>query len=319
MEKHKSKWKIAVGAIVVVVGIIAILFASGVICIHKWEDATCTVPQTCSKCGKTKGNALGHKWGDPTCLEPKTCSVCGETEGEALGHKYGEWKITKEATCSEEGEREKACTVCGWKNYESIPKLEHTYGKWKVTKKATCTEEGTQEKTCSACGDVQTESIPKVDHTPGDWEVTKEATATSEGEKSKKCKVCGEVLETKEYTLSPEQIEKQYKEKCDTYSYNTIARDPDKYKGKYAKFTGEVIQSMEDGDEYTLRVNVTEGRYGYDDTILVSYTLKDGESRILEDDIVTMYGMLFGTYTYETIFGASVTVPLFFAEYVDVH
>ena len=204
MEKHKSKWKIAVGAIVVLVGIIAVLFASGVICIHKWEDATCTVPQTCSKCGKTKGDALGHKWVDPTCIEPKTCGVCGETEGVALGHKYGEWKITKEATCLEEGEREKACIVCGWKNYEFIPKLEHTYGKWKVTKKATCTEEGTQEKVCSVCGDAQTEAIPKADHTPGDWEVITEATLNSYGTKEKKCKRCEETLETKEFTKEPE-------------------------------------------------------------------------------------------------------------------
>ena len=28
-----------------------------------------------------------HKWTDATCTEPKTCSSCGETEGEALGHK----------------------------------------------------------------------------------------------------------------------------------------------------------------------------------------------------------------------------------------
>ncbi len=29
-----------------------------------------------------------HKWADATCTAPKTCSVCGATEGEALGHSY---------------------------------------------------------------------------------------------------------------------------------------------------------------------------------------------------------------------------------------
>ena len=31
---------------------------------HTWEDATCTTPKTCSKCGETEGEPLGHKWGE---------------------------------------------------------------------------------------------------------------------------------------------------------------------------------------------------------------------------------------------------------------
>lgn len=76
---------------------------------------------------------------------------------------------------------------------------------------------------------------------------------------------------------------------------------------------------MEDGGSYTLRVNITQGTYTWSDTILVSYTKQDSnEARILEDDIITMYGTLAGTYTYESVMGASVTVPLFFAEYIDL-
>ena len=29
-----------------------------------------------------------HKWNDATCTDPKTCSVCGETEGDVLPHSY---------------------------------------------------------------------------------------------------------------------------------------------------------------------------------------------------------------------------------------
>ena len=29
-----------------------------------------------------------HKWVEATCTEPKTCSICGETEGFSLGHKW---------------------------------------------------------------------------------------------------------------------------------------------------------------------------------------------------------------------------------------
>ena len=41
-----------------------------------------------------------HKWTDATCDAPKTCSVCGETEGEALGHTY-------------DNEFDADCNVCG--------------------------------------------------------------------------------------------------------------------------------------------------------------------------------------------------------------
>ena len=51
------------------------------------KSATCTAPEKCS-CGKTKGAALGHKWQDATCKTPKTCSVCKATEGNIGTHKY---------------------------------------------------------------------------------------------------------------------------------------------------------------------------------------------------------------------------------------
>ncbi len=69
---------------------------------HEWEDATCTTPQTCAKCGETQGEAAGHSWEEATCSAPKTCSVCGKTKGEALDHTW------TEATCS----APKTCSVC---------------------------------------------------------------------------------------------------------------------------------------------------------------------------------------------------------------
>lgn len=98
-------------------------------------------------------------------------------------------------------------------------------------------------------------------------------------------------------------------------SFDDVARDPDAYEGKRVQFTGEVIQVMQDGNTYTLRVNVTPVSYGYTDTIMMSYTAPEGAPRILEDDVLTFYGVMGGMYTYESIFGASITVPLLFAQY----
>ena len=51
---------------------------------------------------------------------------------------------------------------------------------------------------------------------------------------------------------------------------------------------------------------------------MVYYTRKDSsEGRILEDDIVTLYGKMRGTYTYTSVMNASITVPLMYAEYID--
>lgn len=71
---------------------------------HDWQEATCTEPKTCSKCGETEGEALGHTWVEATCTEPKTCSKCKETEGEALGHTLSEATYWEAAVCSVCGE-----------------------------------------------------------------------------------------------------------------------------------------------------------------------------------------------------------------------
>lgn len=246
---------------------------------HTWTDATCTDPKICSECGETEGDTLGHTWIDATCTEPKTCSVCGETEGDPLGHDVKAWEITREATCAEEGEETGACI---------------------------------------RCGTTVQNAISTIAHTPGEWVVSKNATSTTPGEKTKNCTVCNAVLETEEFTLSPEEIEAQYKSECTSYSYNTIARDPDAYMFTYGKYTGEIIQVLEDGNDLQLRVNITKERYGYSDTIFVFYTRKEGESRLLENDIITIYGMNMGTISYESVLGATITIPSVYAEYIDL-
>ena len=45
---------------------------------------------------------------------------------DTVNHTYGDWKVTKEATVWAAGEREHVCTVCGYKETESVPKLTPT-------------------------------------------------------------------------------------------------------------------------------------------------------------------------------------------------
>ena len=73
---------------------------------------------------------------------------------------------------------------------------------------------------------------------------------------------------------------------------------------------------MESEDEIQLRIYV-EGNI--DRCILVKYTRKKGEARILEKDYVNVYGKMNGLVTYETVNGTKVTMPSISAKYIDIY
>lgn len=59
------------------------------------QVTTCTTDgfniYTCSKCGNSyrqPDSATGHTFVEATCQLPETCSKCGKTQGDALGHDY---------------------------------------------------------------------------------------------------------------------------------------------------------------------------------------------------------------------------------------
>ena len=52
-----------------------------VLCNHVWIPADCTTPETCSKCGETRGEAEGHTWLEATCTLMKRCEVCDAAMG----------------------------------------------------------------------------------------------------------------------------------------------------------------------------------------------------------------------------------------------
>lgn len=110
-----------------------------------------------------------------------------------------------------------------------------------------------------------------------------------------------------------------YKVTCRSVDQKDVARNPSDYEGKNIKVTGEVVQ-VEEGwfDNVTLRLRVGDS---YDEWAywLITYTRKsDTESRILEGDTITAYGMCNGVETYTTILGSTNTVPSMDAEYIDI-
>ena len=112
-------------------------------------------------------------------------------------------------------------------------------------------------------------------------------------------------------TLTPEQKEDTYL----SVEYEEYARNPADHEYDMVKLKGEVIQVMEEeGDQGTILTLRILQNDDYDTIWLVYYVLPDGASRILEGDNVKVYGISAGVYSYETVQGNTLTVPLIVAE-----
>ena len=117
--------------------------------------------------------------------------------------------------------------------------------------------------------------------------------------------------------LTPEE----YKAKCKSYSFEELARNPSSMRGTYVKLKGEVVQVIRGyGNDIALRVNITRwGTYSdyYKDTVYVNYTLPSDGNKILEDDIITIYGQADGEKSYTSTLGATITLPEIDAKYIE--
>ena len=77
---------------------------------------------------------------------------------------------------------------------------------------------------------------------------------------------------------------------------------------------GKVLQAMENGKAYTLRVAINDD---YDKIILVSIPSEYNNRVIAEDDHITLYGLAQGRQSYETVFKATKTLPYMVAYMYD--
>lgn len=99
-------------------------------------------------------------------------------------------------------------------------------------------------------------------------------------------------------------------------SYEDIARTPDDYEGRALCYTGEVIQVVENDGETDLRVALGDW---YEDIILCGYDPKITDKRVLEGDTVTVYGIYYGIYTYESTMGADISLPLLWLDHIEIN
>lgn len=131
-------------------------------------------------------------------------------------------------------------------------------------------------------------------------------------------------------TENPKVVEEKFKKSCQSIDFKTLSRNPDKYKGNNYKFTGEVIQVQESDSWFSgttqvdLRVNVTKKTYEYiddvywEDTIYATVEIPEGADRILEDDIITIWGTCDGNYSYTSVLGSTISLPKISIKYYAI-
>lgn len=118
--------------------------------------------------------------------------------------------------------------------------------------------------------------------------------------------------EEEEKELAAEEEQKRKAEEKEKKGYETgitfeqLARTPDDYELEKVKFRGKVIQVMEADDSVQLRIAVDDD---YDKVLYVEYDSDIIDSRVLEDDQITVMGISMGLLTYESTMGGNITIP----------
>ncbi len=97
-------------------------------------------------------------------------------------------------------------------------------------------------------------------------------------------------------------------------TYNQLARTPDDYTGKLVKFSGKVVQVIDGTDEIQIRLAVNSN---YDTILYCGYDPSIVSSRILEDDIITIYGTSAGLISYQSTMGGTITIPAIYIDKID--
>lgn len=97
-------------------------------------------------------------------------------------------------------------------------------------------------------------------------------------------------------------------------TYDQLARTPDKYIGEKVKFSGEVIQVMEGNGETQIRLAVNNN---YDKIIYAGFDSSAVQSRVLENDKITIYGMSSGLISYESTLGGTISIPGVLIDKID--
>ncbi|QFK70406.1 hypothetical protein F7984_03685 [Pradoshia sp. D12] len=117
-------------------------------------------------------------------------------------------------------------------------------------------------------------------------------------------------------TLSAKEEAQAKRANAKTISFDKLNKNPDRYKGEYVKYRGEIVQIMESDGMTAIRLSITPTSYGWSvsDIIYVAYL---GYTDFVDEDVVTIYGEVNGSFTYTSQAGWDITLPLVIADSIE--
>lgn len=118
--------------------------------------------------------------------------------------------------------------------------------------------------------------------------------------------------------MSVSERAEHLKENCKEFAYEELARNPEKHKSELVVFKGKVTQVTNSALLVNVTYNSDEFYSYYTDTVYAQYKLKD-ELKILENDIITMYGEFLGEKEYTSVLGQKITVPNVIVYYAELN
>jgi PKD repeat protein len=125
----------------------------------------------------------------------------------------------------------------------------------------------------------------------------------------------GEFSDSKSISVDATMSEEYFKKSCENVKYGDLLRNPDDYLSKPIHVKGKIVQFLSNEE---FHFNITRGSYGYWDDRAWLVLNNPPEENIIEDDIVEVWGFGGGNQEYETAIGGTNTIPVIFAQYVEI-
>jgi hypothetical protein len=115
--------------------------------------------------------------------------------------------------------------------------------------------------------------------------------------------------------MSPEEVRDAFVASAQTIAYSQLIKSPASYTGTKVKYYGEIFQIQQAaGGGGMMLLSVTDLGYGFwTDEVWVNY---DGHVAGAEGDMITIYGVVTGSKSYETQIGGERYVPEIDARYL---
>lgn len=112
------------------------------------------------------------------------------------------------------------------------------------------------------------------------------------------------------FAYSTKMAEEYIINNAKSMEYLDFARNVLAHKGEAVKFTGKVVQALYGENTVDMLLAITKDEWGYyEDNICILYDMEEGENKVLDGDIITVYGIMSGEYSYTSAWNIPITIP----------